>query len=136
MAISNGLNEVSVYHSIQANSHGVGTVNGTSFDAGAEDQVVFIANFGAGAATSTVTIKVQESADNSAWTDVTGATTGTIDRDAGGGSQSYTGVVNANATKRYLRAVAVVTNAAFNFSVTAIGTPVYSADATVPVFNV
>ena len=83
------------------------SANGTGFDLegsnGAEGEAIVILDSEAGSGTSpTLDVKLQESDDNSSWSDISGATFTQV-TDGGVGFQQIT--VNTNDIGRYIRAV-------------------------------
>ena len=136
MALSNDLSDLKVTHLVNANSHAVGTVNGTSMLVTAYDEVVYILNVGAGGAGATIDFKLQESDDNSTWTDVPSGALAQVARDAGGQSQTFHIVVRCDSRKAYLRHVHVIGGAAFNFSLTAVATVNRTEDSSVAALTV
>lgn len=109
--------------------------NGTGVDTKDETWGVFVISQGAMHATETITYKIQDSADNSAWADVNG-----LD----GAAASFTGAANADDTiylmrvecnrlRRYLRVVATPSGSnAQVFGVTWVSIPAYTGDAATP----
>lgn len=97
------------------------SADGTGFDLegsnGAEGEAVVILDSEAGSGTNpTMDVKLQESDDNSAWSDISGATFTQV-TDGGAAFEKIT--VNTNDIGRYVRAVATLggTTPVFVFSV-------------------
>jgi hypothetical protein len=89
-----------------------GAVNGTGIDlAGAESALVVLQN---GAATAGATVKIQESVDNSTFTDVADADLIGITGNTSGVAQTASTVVKVSyvGTKRYLRVITTAGTAA------------------------
>ena len=97
------------------------TATGTGFDLqgsnDAEGEAIVILDSEAGSGTTpTLNVKLQDSADNSAWADVTGATFTEV-TDAAAALQKIT--INCNDVRRYVRAVGTQagTNPVFVYAV-------------------
>ena len=95
------------YQSIVPGSHAIGTHTGTAIDVLGKTAIV---NLNAGLCTGSVAAKIQESDDNTNWSDFVSFTEVTTANDNAVQEQEYTGV------KRYVRVLAVVTSAACEFS--------------------
>ena len=100
------------------------SANGTGFDLqgsnDAEGEAIVILDSEAGTGTSpTLDVKLQESANNSDWSDISGATFTQV-TDGGAGFEKIS--INVNDTERYLRAVATLggTTPAFVFGVSLV----------------
>ena len=100
------------------------TANGSSFDLqgsnDAEGEAIVILDSEAGSGTSpTLDVKLQESSDDSTWSDISGATFTQV-TDGGAGFEKIS--INTNDTERYLRAVATLggTTPAFVFGVSLV----------------
>jgi hypothetical protein len=93
------------------------SANGTGFDLqgsnDAEGEAIIILDTAAGTGTSpTLNVKLQDSADNSAWADVTGATFSEVT-----GTASCAKItVNTNDVRRYVRAVATIAGTTPSFT--------------------
>ena len=103
------------------------TANGTGVDLNDyEGDIAIMIDSDAGTGTApTLDVKIQDSADNSAFADVTDATFTQITTTAG--RQKI--VVNSDSSARYVRAVATITGTtpSFTFSVNAVGIKKYPA---------
>lgn len=103
------------------------TANGTGIDLNDyEGDVAIILDSAAGTGTTpTLDVKIQDSADNSTFADVSGATFTQLTTTAGREKI----VINSNSTARYVRAVATIagTSPSFTFSVNAVGIKKYPA---------
>ncbi len=100
------------------------SANGTGFDLqgsnDAEGEAIVILDSEAGTGTSpTLDVKLQESANNSDWSDISGATFTQV-TDGGAGFEKIS--INTNDTERYLRAVATLggTSPVFVFGVSLV----------------
>ena len=100
------------------------TANGSSFDLqgsnDAEGEAIVILDSEAGSGTSpTLDVKLQESSDDSTWSDISGATFTQV-TDGGAGFEKIS--INTNDTERYLRAVATLggTSPVFVFGVSLV----------------
>lgn len=105
----------------QAPAAATTTVNGTGIDISRSDSVTFVVMFGAISGTSpTYDFKVQESDDNSTWTDIAGAAHTT--KNASAASSVLPGLTVRTA-KRYVRSVETIggTTPSFTRAVLAIG---------------
>ena len=117
--------------SIKAAAPAAGTVNGASIDMRGYDEVLVIVSVGAIASAHTLDVKLQESANNSAWADITdGAFPQCVDGD--GENEVHLGrvVCSYSGRKRYLRAVGTGVGAtAIPYSVILIPTRDQTADS-------
>lgn len=112
-----------VTQSIKAASYSTGTTNGSSADTNGFAEAVVILNVGTGT-TGTLDVKIQDSADNSTFADLTGAAFTQVSGTTGDETtyvarirlNSYTAGTTDKA-ERYLRAVGVVATAAVPYSV-------------------
>jgi len=88
-----------------------GSVNGSSVDCSGYETLLVDIEIGAivDAANKSLTVKLQDSANNSDWADITGATTGAIL--AAGDGEPYLMDVNLSEVERYVRAVATAGSA-------------------------
>jgi len=100
------------------------SANGSSFDLqgsnDAEGEAIVILDSEAGSGTSpTLDVKLQESSDDSTWSDISGATFTQV-TDGGAGFEKIS--INTNDTERYLRAVATLggTSPVFVFGVSLV----------------
>ena len=100
------------------------SANGTGFDLqgsnDAEGEAIVILDSEAGTGTSpTLDVKLQESANDSDWSDISGATFTQV-TDGGAGFEKIS--INTNDTERYLRAVATLggTSPVFVFGVSLV----------------
>ena len=96
-----------------------------------EGDVLFVLNaLPTGAdADETLDVKIQDSADNSSFADISGQTAAFTQVTQPNGAKCLTLVLNKDALRRYVRAVVDVggTTRAFTLSVTAFGIPKYPA---------
>lgn len=103
------------------------TANGTGVDLQQySGDVAVVLDSAAGTGTSpTLDVKLQDSADNSTFADITSATFTQV---TGTAAQQKI-VINKDAAKRYVRAVATIggTSPSFTFSVNAVGVKKYPA---------
>lgn len=86
----------------------VAATNGASIDTAGYDEACVVASAGAIGASATLDVKIQDSADNSSWADVTGAVF-----TQWGGSDDNTAKIgmlklNGNTVRRYIRCVGTV----------------------------
>jgi len=115
--LQNELNELSLLADTYTAS-----VNGSGVDLqGYQGKLKVMLNSGAGGgADHSLDVKLQESADNAAWSDISGAAFTQV-TNAGASLQSL--AVDTRGVKRYIRAVATIagTSPSFGFAVTAVG---------------
>lgn len=103
---------------IPPDAHAAGTVNGGGIDATGFDEALIVANIGVIAATGTSDIKVQDSADNSTFADVTGAA---FQQFTDANDQAiFVGRVDVRATRKFIRVVLVQATAAGDIGVTVL----------------
>jgi len=100
---------------LAADNWAVGTNNGAGIDTLGFDEALVIVNSGANGAGGTVDIKVQESDDNSTFSDISGAAFTQITE--ANDNTIYVARINLEKRKRYIRAVAVVGTAACDLGV-------------------
>ena len=102
---------------LQADNWGIATNNGPGIDALDYDETLIVLNAGAVGASGTVDVKVQESADNSSFSDISGAAFTQIT--AANDETIYVGRVKMGekTRKRYLRVVATVGTAACDLGI-------------------
>lgn len=105
----NGTTFLKVTHLLDAASVGASTVNTPSVDCKDADAGMFSISIGT-AGLSTVDVKLQESDDDSTFTDIAGAAFATFD--AGRNEGTFIGGLNLGERKRYIRANIVVATAA------------------------
>lgn len=93
----------------------IGTVNGTGIDTTGYNEACVVLSVGAVASTGTLNVKIQDSADNSAWADVTGAAFTAVSDT--GDNQVQIGMLklDGNTVRRYIRVVGVVATAAADY---------------------
>jgi hypothetical protein len=106
--IQNSTDTVLVKQSLAPQAVANATVNGTGIDCSGYEHLLVVANLGAIADSSnvTLTVKLQESSDDASadpYADITGATTGAIAN--AGQNNPYVFDVNLSERERYLRAV-------------------------------
>lgn len=87
--------------------HVPGTLNGTGIDTRSYDEALIVLHAGTADATGVANVKVQDSADNSTFADITGAVFAEIT--TANDNTIYVGRVRTKAYRRYLRVVSVVT---------------------------
>lgn len=100
---------LTTYQSITPQNNNVGVITGESFDVLAKNVIVNL-NSGTNGSSGTVDVKIQESEDNSTFTDWYSFSQVTESNDNQIFEKAYTG------TKQYLRCVATVSTSACNFS--------------------
>ncbi len=103
---------------IVADNHAAGTHNGTGIDRKGFEEALIVVNSGVNGSSGTVDIKVQESSDNSTFTDISGAAFTQITES--NDNNVYAGRLNLDPISRYIRVVAVVATAACDFGVDVI----------------
>lgn len=116
--------------SIKAQAPAAGTINGASLDTQGYEEVLVLVNVGAIAAECTLNVKLQESANDSAWTDVTDGAFAEC-ANASGENAVHLGkvVCSHSGRKRYLRAVGTTVGVtATPYAVTLIPTRDQTAD--------
>jgi hypothetical protein len=95
---------------LKADNWAAGTQNGTGIDRLGFEEALVILNAGINGTSGTVNAKVQESDDNSTFTDITGAAFAQVTES--NDDTIYIGRINLIGRKRYIRCVAVVATAA------------------------
>jgi len=95
-----------------------------------------LANVGTAGTGSRFTVKLQESDDNSTWTDVSGATTGLLLESASADESFYFGGVSTQKLKKYVRAHLAVQTAAVNVGVHLVMQPRDSIDSSTAIFSI
>ncbi len=105
MTISALEEKLKVVNGITSQLQTAGTVNGTGIDTRDFDEALIVLNAGATSGSGTLDVKVQDSADNSSFTDISGAafTQITTATDVA----NYVGRVRTKAYRRYIRIVSV-----------------------------
>lgn len=94
-------------------SQGAGTVNGAGINVQGVDEALIHLILGTLAASATIDVKVQDSDDNSTFTDITGAVFAQKTQAAGDGGKEFVGRINlAGQVKKFIRVVSVVAVAA------------------------
>jgi hypothetical protein len=93
----------------------IGTVNGVGIDTAGFNEACVVLSVGAVAATGTLNVKIQDSADNSSWADVTSAAFVAVTDS--GDNQVQIGMLklDGNTVRRYIRVVGVVATAAADY---------------------
>lgn len=86
--------------------HAVSTINSSGVDCKDFESVMFALDAGVATATGTLDVKIQESSDNSTFTDITGAAFVQVDVD--NDNDIYLLRVKSRNFKRYLRTVSVI----------------------------
>lgn len=94
-----------------------------------------LVNVGTAGTGSRFTIKLQDSDDESTWTDVSGATTGLLTEAGSDDNQFYFGGVLAQKLKKHVRAYLVVQTAAVNVGVQLLMQPRNTNESSTPVFQ-
>jgi hypothetical protein len=136
------LTQLAVVQSLKANSYShtggspAGEYAGTSVATSQHHRLLMLVNVGTAGSGSRFTVKLQESDDDSTWTDVSGATTGTLLESSGGDDSFYFGGVSTQKLKKYVRAYLVVQTAAVNVGVQLALQPRDSADSSTAIFNI
>lgn len=95
-------------HQLDAQSLGVSTVNSAGIDVTGFEEAMLVVNVGTHT-TGTTAIKVQESDDNSNFTDISGAS---LSVTSANHNASYIGTINLKKSKRFIRVSTTVTTAA------------------------
>lgn len=93
----------------------IATVTGPSIDTAGFNEATVVLSVGNVTATGTLNVKVQDSADNSAWADVSGAAFVAVTDT--GDNQVQIGMLklDGNTVRRYIRIVGVVATAAADY---------------------
>lgn len=130
------ITQLAVVQSLKANSYGISTQEGASVATSQYHRVLMLVNVGTAAGSSSWVVKLQDSDDNSTWTDVSGATTGTLRESTGDDEQFYFGGALTQNLKKYVRAHAQVAGAACNLGVQLVLQPRDTADSSTAIFNV
>lgn len=134
------LTTVAVVQSLKSNSYShtggsAGAYTGTSVATSQHHRVLMLVNVGTAASGSRFTIKLQDSDDDSTFTDVAGATTGLLNESSGDDDGFYYGSIVTSRLKKYVRAHLTVSTAAANVGVQLILQPRDTADASTATFS-
>ena len=99
---------IRVVDNIEPDAYPAATVNGDSVDCRGFREALVLLHIGTMATSATLDVKVQHSADNSTWADITGAAFAQKTQ-AGGDSDSgvHVGRLDLEGCERYIRVVAV-----------------------------
>jgi len=136
------LTQLAVVQSLKANSYShtggspTGEYAGTSVATSQHHRLLMLANVGTAGTGSRFTVKLQESDDNSTWTDVSGATTGLLLESASADESFYFGGVSTQKLKKYVRAHLAVQTAAVNVGVHLVMQPRDSIDSSTAIFSI
>lgn len=103
---------------VAAGSYGAATTNGTGIDRLGYDDAVVLLDSKLNQATGTLNVKIQDSADNSSFTDVSGAAF--VEVTTSNDVALYIMKLNLRPLRRYIRVVAVTAVAACEFGVDVI----------------
>jgi hypothetical protein len=117
-------------------SYNIGVYYSASLDLAQHLSVAMVLNCGVAQATATVALELQESDDDSTFTDISGNDTLIAGSAAGGTDEAlYFGSQVRGVTKRYVRIKATVSNARVEFSSSLISIPKDSRSRVTPVFS-
>lgn len=132
-----GLANLAIIQGHQADSYASGsTYYSASIDMAQYLEVAMVLNCGEGQAGGIVALELQESDDDSTFTDISGNDTLIAAREDTGTDQAlYFGAQVRGVTKRYVRIKATVSGAAVEFSTCLVATPKDSAQRVVPTFS-
>jgi len=103
---------------LSAVSRGAGTVNGTAGDFKGCGDILVVLMAGTNQATGTHDVKLQDSADNSTFADITNAAF--VQVTTSNDEQSFKGILRKGTYRRHVRAMSVVATAACVAGVTAV----------------
>lgn len=103
-----------------AGGSAIGTVNGAGLNTQGYSEAMVVLATGLAAATGTLDVKIQDSADNSAWADVTGAAFAQLTATDDNVVKIARLKLDGNGIRRYIRAVGVVATATVDYTVTAV----------------
>lgn len=107
----NNLHQIAKAHiGLKPDNHSAGTVNGDGIDTLGFQHAMVVVNSGLNGSSGTADIKVQESSDDSTYTDITGAAFTQIVE--ANDNAVYVGGILLNPRKRYIRVVGVFATAA------------------------
>lgn len=113
-----------------------GTVTGTSIDTAGYNEAAVVLSVGNAATTGTLNVKVQDSADNSTFADITGAAFTAVPDTGDNTVQIGMLKLDGNTVRRYIKVVGVVATAAVDYGVCVLlANKQYKPDQT-PVFTV
>lgn len=135
------LTQTAVVQSLKANSYShtggspTGEYAGSSVATSQHHRLLMLVNVGTAGTGSRFTIKLQDSDDESTWTDVSGATTGLLTEAGSDDNQFYFGGVLAQKLKKHVRAYLVVQTAAVNVGVQLLMQPRNTNESSTPVFQ-
>ena len=130
------LSNLAVVQGHMADSYAAGTHYSASIDMAQYLSVAMVLNCGTAQATGIVALELQESDDDSTWTDISGNDTLIAAReDTGTDEAIYFGAQIRPGTKRYIRIKATVSNVAVEFSTCLIAAPKDSRNRVTPTFS-
>lgn len=134
------LTQIAVVQSLKANSYShtggsAGVYNGSSVATSQHHRVLMLVNVGTAASGSSIVVKLQESDDDSTFTDVTGGTTGLLRESAGADETFYYGTASVSGLKKYVRAELTVADAACNVGVQLVLQPRDTSDSSTATFT-
>jgi len=93
----------------------IATVTGVSIDTAGYQEACVVLSVGNVASTGTLNVKVQDSADNSSWADITGAAFTAVGDTGDNQVQIALLKLDGNTVRRYIRVVGVVATAAADY---------------------
>ena len=95
-------------------AQGIGTVNGAGVNVQGVDEALIHLMLGTLVTASTIDVKVQESDDNSTFSDITGAVFAQKTQAGGDSDKEFVGRINLVGAKKFIRIVSVVAAAVAN----------------------
>lgn len=104
-----------VVRDIDADAYTAAAYNGAGVDCRGYQYATFIVTVGTMASTSTLNFKVQDSADNSTFADISGAAITALTEAGGDGDEVVSVTVKCDGQARYLRGVGTAGTAAVDF---------------------
>jgi putative ubiquitin-RnfH superfamily antitoxin RatB of RatAB toxin-antitoxin module len=130
------LSNIAVTQGHAPSSYNVGTYYSASLDLAQHLSVAVLLNCGVAQSTATVALELQESDDDSTFTDISGNDTLISASEALGTDEAlYFGSQVRGVTKRYVRIKATVSNDRVEFSSSLISMPKDSRSRVTPVFS-
>lgn len=129
------LANLAVVQGHKADSYAAGTHNSSSVDMAKYQSIAVVLNCGTAATGGVVAVELQESDDDSTFTDVSGNDTLIAARQSDGTHEALYFGSQINGTKRYIRVKATVSTAAVEFSTAIVGLPKDSKNRVAPTFS-
>lgn len=119
MSPGHNAGQFSAVRAVEADAYTATTSNGVGIDLQGRRGALFILNAGTMGTNATIDAYLQDSSNNSTWTNVTGASFTQIDEAASGTDSAGEALVYSSGANRYVRAVLVVATATSDAAIVA-----------------